>query len=166
MASSKKVTLAQIQHFLLSKHGLVSRLSSYDSSSMLPLHATNTTTPYLSLLARINNFGEGEDEEKEKEGWKQILHSPSSPSFSLQRCMRGTLHLIPRNLVAVVGSLYSESFVEEGDNNKKRKREDDDEEEVEEEQEEDETTKNTITTNSKILKFHKIPQDEADALGF
>lgn len=90
------VTRNQLLQFILGKQGLLERHGGLPDVSIYPLHATNHTTPYLSLLARYTNFSE--------EGWKQF--AVGGKDYFLSRCMRGTLHFVPQTLKSTLASLY------------------------------------------------------------
>jgi hypothetical protein len=65
-------------------------------STFGPLHATETTTPYLSLLARIENFR-----------WQDFAHARyEERQFYKLRCIRGTLHVVPAAQADTISCLY------------------------------------------------------------
>lgn len=93
-----KVTPQQISNYTYSRHGLIKRFT-WDSlpEHVFPLHATSNLTPYLQILARVENFD-----------WKEFskkLHS-NPVELTLQRCMRGTLHVFPVKMNNIVMSIY------------------------------------------------------------
>jgi hypothetical protein len=91
-----------LNHYTFKKQGLTER-STFENfpTHFLPLHGTRTSTPFLSLHARIQNFD-----------WKTLaneIHSnkeTSTTNFPLKRCMRGTLHLIPEKHLNIIHSIY------------------------------------------------------------
>lgn len=100
-----------------------------------PLHATSHTTPYLSLLARYNNFSE--------EGWKAFC---AEQSIFLTRCMRGTLHYLPQTLKPTISALYKEMDVEV------------------DAEEGEKTTSGKRYDTSGLLEKYEIPAEEAETL--
>ena len=119
--------------------------------------------------------------------WWTVLHAPASPAFALRRCMRGTLHLVPRTLLKEIVSVYGEKAIEEeegekkksnqNNNNKKdQKMKDEDEEEADEAEEHEdgegdeeaggeEEEEGTRSTKFRVLNFYKIPLEEAEEVG-
>ncbi|CAM9230724.1 unnamed protein product, partial [Ectocarpus fasciculatus] len=74
------------------------------TTELFPLHATASTTPPLSLLARVQRF-----QEEHLESYLQ--RSRSSPlQFTLKRCMRGTLHVIDKDSFPVISEAYKHPF--------------------------------------------------------
>ena len=93
-------TIAQMLYFTLDRQGLIRR-KSHVSSDLFPLHATLHTTPCLSLYARVNKF-------KKLHMSSFISVSENSPlKYTLMRCMRGTLHIIPSAMFNTVASAYN-----------------------------------------------------------
>lgn len=93
-----KVTPQQVSNYTYTKTGLIKRFTWKTlPEHVFPLHATDHKTPYLQILARVEDFD-----------WKKLsqkLHS-SPVELTLQRCMRGTLHVFPTHLRDMVMSVY------------------------------------------------------------
>ena len=97
------ITKAQLINWNLQKQGLIDRIACNTYSQFGPFHSTNQTTPYLSLLARIESF---------IDKWSEFYHKSESSDSKIRtfirlRCMRGTLHLIPHDESEVVKKVYS-----------------------------------------------------------
>jgi hypothetical protein len=90
------ISLDQVRRYTLERQGLVTRQSGTDPRVFGVLHATDHTTPYLSLLARLEPFD-----------WEALATSIYEQGvYARLRCMRGTLHLVPAELSEVVKCLY------------------------------------------------------------
>lgn len=100
----------------MAKQGLLQRfektqefLGESQWSEVGPLHATSQQTPFLSLLARVEDFTEEWGElvkqnqavpvSKGAEQWPRKHYSRS-------RCMRGTLHMLPAHAEPFVNACY------------------------------------------------------------
>lgn len=94
------VTLTQVLRFNLSRQGLLERHSEV-RNDMFPLHATAITTPPLSLLARVSNFRE--------DHMPHFLRTSRFPPlrYTILRCMRSTLHIVPSAVYDVVTKCYN-----------------------------------------------------------
>jgi hypothetical protein len=122
-----EITKDQLLYFVYKKQGLINRLNSFSKKKIdfiFPLHATNSTTPFYSLFARIKNFDKIEDSEKKEknvekletnkdkiengnkkieikkdekkiENWLKYSKDINDGKFELIRCIRGTLHIFP-----------------------------------------------------------------------
>jgi len=92
----------QLVRWVLARQGLLARCEEVALGSFGPLHATDQTTPFLSLLARIKGFD-----------WSKLktecsgLSGDLSDSFVRLRCMRGTLHLIPAQDASIIQQTYT-----------------------------------------------------------
>lgn len=84
------ITLDQVRRYTLIRQGLVERKTG-DVTQFGPLHLTDHTTPYLSLLARLDPF------------------DPAAvpAAFTRLRVMRGTLHLMPETIASEAACIYS-----------------------------------------------------------
>jgi hypothetical protein len=88
------VSLDQLLQYSLGRQGLLQRDSAGDYG---PLHCTDHTTPYLSLLARVEAFD-----------WAAFAtHLYDHKAWSRLRCMRGTIHLIPAEQARMVACAYN-----------------------------------------------------------
>ena len=108
-----KVTKSQLINFILERQALVKRIN------LLPenhrelkqfgvFHTTNQTTPFLSLLARVESFKEKHNSQFIKE---TLSNNGEERIFYRLRCMRGTLHLIPVDFI----SLFRKVFLEQSE---------------------------------------------------
>ncbi len=100
------LSLNQLRRFVLSKQGLLERQPLEAMTTFGPLHDTSPTTPYLSLLARLEPFV-----------WQNLADKRyHEHAFIKLRCMRRTLHLIPLVLADTVRCAYrlaeDEPFIE------------------------------------------------------
>lgn len=93
---------ALLQWTLL-RQGLITRLENCEYTKFGPLHATDQTTPFFSLLARIQDF----DWEKLKVIDEDVNSSNDTNNFTRLRCMRGTLHLIPKIETKIIQNVYA-----------------------------------------------------------
>ena len=113
-SKAQSVTARQIVNFLLKKQGLIERHSAGSSEELLkkiqnlgPLHATDRTTPYLSLFARVEDL----PTEQIKQWSSQTSQKKGEkPQLYLVRCMRGTLHVVDPEVLPVVEQCYTQSF--------------------------------------------------------
>ncbi len=99
-------TQNQLRSYILGKQGLLQRQPLDLMSAFGVLHATDSATPYLSLLARLDPFV-----------WENLADKRyDEHAFARLRCMRGTLHIVPEALVETVSCVYrlseSETFPE------------------------------------------------------
>lgn len=92
-----QITLNQLRRYTMERQGLVERKDSTDVFQFGPLHYTDHTTPYLSLLARLEHF-QAED----------LLARLRQSEKKLLRCMRGTLHLIEGRFVPAIQCIYQQ----------------------------------------------------------
>jgi hypothetical protein len=89
------ITLNQLRRYTLEQQGLLERKPSNDLFQFGPLHYTDHTTPYLSLLGRLQGFQ-----------WEALMGAIQRSEFTLLRSMRGTLHLIDPAHTAAIQCLY------------------------------------------------------------
>ena len=94
------ISMNQLLTFVLSRQGLIRR-SSTVHSNLFPLHATSASTPCLSLSARVDNF--------QRDHMARFLtKSRYTPlAYTLLRCMRSTLHVVPSELYETVTRCYN-----------------------------------------------------------
>lgn len=91
-----KLSQNQLRRYILGKQGLLERQPLEAMNTFGPLHATDHTTPYLSLLARVDPFV-----------WENLADKRyDEHAFIKLRCMRGTLHLLPESLGNTVQCVY------------------------------------------------------------
>lgn len=89
-------TQNQLRHYILGKQGLLQRQPTESMTSFGFLHATDSATPYLSLLARVEPFK-----------WEHLADKRyDEHAYERLRCMRGTLHFVPENLVETIKCAY------------------------------------------------------------
>jgi len=91
-------TKTQVLRFILSRQGLIERLPRSQITNLGVLHSTNQTTPYLSLLARIQDF--------DRKNFLEMCQGNNNKELYRFRCMRGTLHLVPKNHITFFRSCY------------------------------------------------------------
>ncbi|HLA42686.1 MAG TPA: crosslink repair DNA glycosylase YcaQ family protein [Aggregatilineales bacterium] len=91
-----EITHNQLLNYILNRQGLLTRQPIDSIMDFAPLHATDHTTPYLSLLARIEDFA-----------WENLADRLyASRQFYRLRCMRGTIHLIPAAHKQMIRCIY------------------------------------------------------------
>jgi hypothetical protein len=90
------VTRNQLLRYTLDRQGLIDRKPLVAITALGVLHGTDHTTPYLSLLARLEGFR-----------WEHLADQIYDEGFfSRLRCMRGTVHLVPADIVEWVKCIY------------------------------------------------------------
>lgn len=90
------VSQHQLLRYTLGRQGLIERQSSTALHDFGVLHCTDSTTPYLSLLARIEDFK-----------WEYLADALyEERSFARLRCMRGTIHLVPSAQTQTIHACY------------------------------------------------------------
>ncbi len=98
-----QASIELVNRFILRKQHLTEDSKSNDiirvARDLIGLHATIPTTPYLSLLARTFNF--------QKESLEDELYA--SRTLGKIRCMRTTVHIIPRDMIPFVFSATRKS---------------------------------------------------------
>ncbi len=89
------VGLRQMNTFVLGKHHLTERVEGGDVvrvvDDLVGLHSTNPTTPYISLFIRMRGFRR---EDLDREMYERR-------SLAKVRCMRGTVHVLSRELFPI-----------------------------------------------------------------
>ncbi len=99
----KKIDLERINHFVLGKQHLAEGSATDDIVQIVAdvggLHATSLTTPYLSLLARTQNFT------------KTVLDEELYVNRNLGkiRCMRATLYILTKEMMPIAYTATRES---------------------------------------------------------
>ncbi len=90
-----EVSIEKANHFVLNKHHLSEKTKTDDLirivNDISGLHATGSTTPYLSLFARTNNFI--------KEDLEEEIHIRRR--LGKIRCMRKTIHIITKEMIPI-----------------------------------------------------------------
>ena len=103
-----KFTLNKVNRFVLRKHHLTEDSKGDDVVQVVKdvcaLHAQVPTTPYLSLFQRMEDFNQ-KDLERELYQEKSLVKV---------KCMRGTLFILPRELVAPAVAATRRQFVKNG----------------------------------------------------
>src|SRR3989338_1400278 len=120
MSAHPSFCLSQVLKFNLHRNGLVSRLPCTFSNlqSLLPLHATDQSTPFLSLYARLSDDFLSTSSASSSsslieaspitlDAFMRILlcQSPSK-LFARTRSMRGTLHIVSREQLSALQTIY------------------------------------------------------------
>jgi len=99
----KKIDLERINHFVLGKQHLAEGSATDDIIRIVAdvggLHATSLTTPYLSLLARTQNFTRADLDEE--------LYVKRN--LGKIRCMRATLYILTKEMMPVAYTATRES---------------------------------------------------------
>jgi len=99
----KKIDLERINHFVLDKQHLAEGSATDDIIRIVAdvggLHATSLTTPYLSLLARTQNFTRADLDEE--------LYVKRN--LGKIRCMRATLYILTKEMMLIAYTATRES---------------------------------------------------------
>lgn len=90
------VSLDTVRQYTLGRQGLLERQARPLTDFGL-LHATDHTTPYLSLLARIPDFR-----------WESLADAwYDDAAFARMRCVRDTIHMVPADYADTMQCIYN-----------------------------------------------------------
>ncbi len=101
-----KIDFQKMTQFVLMKQHLLSGHKAADvlraTRDVVGLHATNSTTPYLSLFARVRNF-------EKKHFDIELYHTRN---LVRTECMRSTLFIVPKETIPILYQIYKAEFTD------------------------------------------------------